>query len=91
MNLRFAIRNESPGDIASIAYVTDEAFKTLEISNHTLCKCVIGDRSLASLAQQLQTGPIGVAGQKGAIVLERAAPAAQPPSSMIPEKHRVPL
>jgi putative acetyltransferase len=35
MNLKFTIRNERPGDIASIAYVTEEAFKTLEISNHT--------------------------------------------------------
>ena len=35
MNLKFTIRNERPGDIATIAYVTEEAFKTLEISNHT--------------------------------------------------------
>ena len=35
MTLKFTIRNERPGDIASIAYVTEEAFKTLEISNHT--------------------------------------------------------
>jgi len=35
MNLKFTIRNERSGDIASIAYVTEEAFKTLEISNHT--------------------------------------------------------
>jgi putative acetyltransferase len=35
MNLRFSIRNERPADIASIAKVTEEAFRTLEISNHT--------------------------------------------------------
>jgi len=35
MNLKFTIRNERPSDIASIAYVTEEAFKTLEINNHT--------------------------------------------------------
>ena len=35
MNLKFTIRNERPGDMASIAYVTEEAFKTLEISDHT--------------------------------------------------------
>jgi len=35
MNQKFTIRNERPGDIASIAYVTEEAFKTLEISDHT--------------------------------------------------------
>lgn len=35
MNLKFTIRDERASDIASIAYVTEEAFKTLEISNHT--------------------------------------------------------
>jgi len=35
MNLKFTIRDERPGDIASIAYITEEAFKTIEISNHT--------------------------------------------------------
>ena len=35
MNLKFTIRNERPGDITSIAYVTEEAFKTLDISNNT--------------------------------------------------------
>ncbi len=35
MNLKFTIRNERPGDITSIAYITEEAFKTIEISNHT--------------------------------------------------------
>ena len=35
MNLKFTIRNETPGDFASIAYVTEEAFKTLKISNNT--------------------------------------------------------
>ncbi len=35
MNLKFTIRKEKPGDIVSIAYVTEEAFKTLKISNHT--------------------------------------------------------
>lgn len=35
MNLKFSIRNERPADIVSIAKVTEEAFKTIEISNHT--------------------------------------------------------
>lgn len=35
MNLQFTIRNERPGDIASIASVIAEAFETLAISNHT--------------------------------------------------------
>ena len=35
MNLKFTIRNERPDDIASITYVTEGAFKTLEISNNT--------------------------------------------------------
>ncbi len=35
MNLKFTIRDERPGDIAAIAYITEEAFKTIEISNHT--------------------------------------------------------
>jgi len=35
MDLKFTIRNESPDGIASISCVTEEAFKTLEISNHT--------------------------------------------------------
>ncbi len=35
MNLKFSIRNESTGDIAPIAYITEEAFKVIEISNHT--------------------------------------------------------
>ena len=35
MDLKFTIRNERPGDVASIAYVTEEAFKAFEISNHT--------------------------------------------------------
>ncbi len=35
MSLKFTIRDERPGDIAAIAYITEEAFKTIEISNHT--------------------------------------------------------
>lgn len=35
MNLKFTIRNERPDDIVSITYVTEEAFKTLDISNNT--------------------------------------------------------
>jgi len=35
MNLKFTIRDERASDIAAIVYVTEEAFKTLEISNHT--------------------------------------------------------
>ena len=33
--MKFTIRDERPDDIASITYVTEEAFKTLEISNQT--------------------------------------------------------
>ena len=35
MNPNFKIRDERPSDIASIAYVTEAAFTTLEVSNHT--------------------------------------------------------
>lgn len=35
MNLKFIIRNERPGDIDTITYVTEEAFKTLELSDNT--------------------------------------------------------
>lgn len=35
MNVKFIIRDEKPGDLASITRVTAAAFKTLEISNHT--------------------------------------------------------
>ena len=35
LNRKFSIRNETPADIDSITRVTEEAFKTLEISDHT--------------------------------------------------------
>ena len=35
MNTRIAIRNETDADISAITEVTVDAFKTLEISNHT--------------------------------------------------------
>ena len=35
MDLKFTIRNERPGDIDAITYVTEEAFKTLEVSDNT--------------------------------------------------------
>lgn len=35
MNMKFTIRDERSGDIASIAFITEEAFKIMEISDHT--------------------------------------------------------
>lgn len=63
MNLKFSIRDERPGDIASIAYITEEAFKTLEISNHTeqfvINALRAGEALTISLVAELEGSVIG--------------------------------
>jgi putative acetyltransferase len=53
MKLKFTIRNERPDDIASIGYVTEEAFKTLEIGDHTEQFIINALRAAGALAISL--------------------------------------
>ena len=59
MNLKFTIRNERPDDIASITYVTEGAFKTLEISNNTEHFIINALRAAEVLAVSLVAGADG--------------------------------
>ncbi len=63
MNLKFTIRDERPGDIDSITFITEEAFKTIEISDHTeqfIINALRADGALTiSLVAQMEGNVIG--------------------------------